>query len=162
MAALTLRSSGAGSKVLNLPKELTRGCPILPDTGFNFSGQFSCLVCNTPSTGQRFFLVLKLLIQFAWGYYFLRNFQKHLKFNCSHSLVRESLGEEFSPLPRFYRIWHHSGWRETLGRRARSHSVGGRAFTLGLCPPAAVWRLLGGFHLLAVLSMACLASPSRS
>ena len=113
MAALTLQSSGAGSIVLNLPKELTRGCLILPNTGFYFSGQFSRLVCNTPSTGQRFFLVLKLLIQFAWGYYFLRNFQKHLKFNCSHSLVRESLGEEFSPLPSIYRIWHHLGWRET-------------------------------------------------
>lgn len=107
MVAFTLQFSGGWTKVLNLPKELTWGCLVYPDTGSYFSAQFSCLVCDTPSTGKRFFLVLKLLIQFVGGYYFLRNFQKHLKFNGSHNLARESLSAEFFPLPSIYRIWHH-------------------------------------------------------
>lgn len=139
MVASTLQFSGAWSKVLNLPKELTWGRLSYPDTGPYFSAQFSSLVCDTPSTGKKFFLVLKLLIQFAWGYYFLRNFQKHLKFNGSHNLARELLSTEFSLLSSFTESDITWGWRETLGRRARRYSADGRALTLGLC----LWQLYG-------------------
>lgn len=88
-------------------KRINSGLPESPDTGPYFNGQFSCLVCDNPSTEKRFFLVLKLLIQFAWGFYFLRKFQKHLKFNCNPSFARESLGAEFSPFPKICRSWHH-------------------------------------------------------